>query len=592
MAYLEGNGGSGIFVGADSSTFNSATVRIKGLGQTAENYDGFGVYYQSGSNSASGWTFVRLWNSNSGTTETSPLTINGLTPGVRTYFVAAANFRGTWYYGGESWVTHPAAPTPGTPSLSIGTIKGKRINVSVTTGAETTSVRFDHYTTMPWGDRYKTVSIGSYQTYTYTFDVPSFSTAYRVDCQATSQYGTTSGWSNTLSFNSGPPNPELLTLRLNMVSGRDAFYNLTANEYTKEIEVDYSWVSGSLDEVVTPGQSFYVFTAPNYGEEYKIDFRARDYSQLLFGDWTGWQTFRTQPADVTSIRESARTKNSIEVSWGPAAGATSYRVIAKHNVTGAQAFSTTTSNTVLNCTGLAMETFYKISVQAISKFGDYSENVKEIVIATREGTPPEVYSELPKGNTQNVTLIARAIDRSSGVNRLEAYVSGRNIADGWARITKYPTNIMETENISFVFQNDGSGLKFVVGSTYYFKVMAYDNDGNSSVTGVMSLVITNARPENFSWNVNWTSGAAFNLKASQWNKFTQSINDFRVYKNLSAIQFTEATTGAGFTAAMYNEARNAIAAMNSNVPPAVTSKTSQISPTTLNSISNSLNAIT
>lgn len=593
MAYLEGQGGSGIYVGADSSTYNSATVRVKGVGQTVENYDGFGVYYQAGSNSASGWTYVSLWNSSSGVYETSPLTITGLPANTRIYFVARANFRGTWYYGGETYLTTPSAPAPSTPTLSISSIDGKVIKVNVSTGSNTSSVYFDHYDTMPWGSRYQTVNIGSNTTYTYTFTVPNYQTAYRLDCQAKSPEGNTSSWSQVLNFTSGQMMPQITSVSITNVSGKKAFFLIGANEMAEFVDVDYNWISGYPDETfsLNPNSTKFIdVIAPEYGKQYGVDFQAKTGEGIKATSWTGFYYFWTKPEPVSNFRDTARGKNDITMSWNSAQGAVAYRVKAIDNVTGVEKFYTRTTSLSTVANGLESGKFYKMQIWSENANGDL-EGAVEKLVATRESVPPEIYMEVPTGNTSSITVTARGIDRLSGINYIRAYVSGKNIASGWAYITKYPQNIMETENLSFVFLNDGSGLKFELNQTYYFKAEAVDNDGNTASTGNFAFVPKNARPANFSWNVSWTSGSAFTLKASQWNKLTQSINDFRVYKGMATIWFETVTTGQTFTAQHYNDARNAIASMNSNGIPSTVSKGETVTAWHLNQLANVLNAI-
>ncbi|UGO50794.1 leukemia inhibitory factor receptor [Bacillus phage vB_BanS_Sophrita] len=592
MGYLEGNSGSSIYVGADSSTYNSATVRIKGLGATANSYDGFGVYYQAGSNSASGWNYVTLYNSNTNY-ETSTVTITGLPPNTRIYFVARANFRGTWYYGGETYLTTPSAPTPSTPTLSVSSIDGKVIKINVSTGSNTSSVYFDHYDTMPWGSRYQTVSIGSNTTYTYTFNVPNYQTAYRLDCQARSPEGNTSSWSTQLHFTSGQMMPQITSVSVTNVSGKKAFFLVGGNEMAEFADVDYNWVSGYPDATfsLTPnGTKFIDVIAPEYGKQYGVDFQAKTGEGIKASSWTGFYYFWTKPENIGNFWADGRTKTDITMKWDGAQGAVAYRIKAVDANTGVQKFYTRTTNLYATCTGLESGKFYNMQIQSENQNGDLSD-VKTVQVATRESIPPEIYMEVPTGNTSSITVTARGIDRLSGINYIRAYVSGKNIADGWAYITKYPQNIMETENLSFLFLNDGSGLKFEMNQTYYFKAEAVDNDGNTASTGNFTFVPKNARPANFSWNVTWTSGSTFNLKASQWNKLTQSINDFRVYKGMATIWFETVTTGQTFTAQHYNDARNAIASMNSNGIPSTVSKGNTVTAWHLNQLANVLNAI-
>lgn len=66
------------------------------------------------------------------------------------------------------------------------------------------------------------------------------------------------------------------------------------------------------------------------------------------------------------------------------------------------------------------------------------------------------------------------------------------------------------------------------------------------------------RPSKFYWTCTKTSGATFNLTAAEWNGLTANINAVREYCGYSPYSFTTAYRGYNFTAAMYNQAVNAI----------------------------------
>lgn len=64
---------------------------------------------------------------------------------------------------------------------------------------------------------------------------------------------------------------------------------------------------------------------------------------------------------------------------------------------------------------------------------------------------------------------------------------------------------------------------------------------------------------NFSWSTNVSSGALFNLKASDWNEFTSQLSTKCNYYSLAGTYtFDTANKGANFTAKMFNQAVEAI----------------------------------
>lgn len=66
------------------------------------------------------------------------------------------------------------------------------------------------------------------------------------------------------------------------------------------------------------------------------------------------------------------------------------------------------------------------------------------------------------------------------------------------------------------------------------------------------------RPGYFYWDTAKTSGAKFNLTASEWNRLISNINSVRSYLGYSSASFSKAVAGNKFTATMFNQARSAI----------------------------------
>jgi hypothetical protein len=112
------------------------------------------------------------------------------------------------------------------------------------------------------------------------------------------------------------------------------------------------------------------------------------------------------------------------------------------------------------------------------------------------------------------------------------------------------------------------------GTSYNFRAYALVTSGKWYAAGSSVYVTTDMpRPSNWSWWYSKVSGGSFNLTASEWNSFTDRINQFRAYKNIGNYGFTSAFTGNQIYAYMYNQAIYAIDSMN---PP--TSTPSTVSP--------------
>lgn len=122
-----------------------------------------------------------------------------------------------------------------------------------------------------------------------------------------------------------------------------------------------------------------------------------------------------------------------------------------------------------------------------------------------------------------------------------------------------PSSYIASDDDSSNGNNFAISYNVTAGTIYYIWVRQY----SGSSTGTIDLYIEPpeaavTRPSNFSWTYTKTSGGSFNLTAAEWNALTARINAFREYKGLSSYSFTYAYKGNDFTAAMYNQAVNAI----------------------------------
>ncbi len=103
---------------------------------------------------------------------------------------------------------------------------------------------------------------------------------------------------------------------------------------------------------------------------------------------------------------------------------------------------------------------------------------------------------------------------------------------------------------------------------------------------------TKPRPNNWFWQSVVQSGATISLSAGEWNAFCSRINAFREYAGLSAYYFTTVYRGLPISASIVNQARDAIAAVNSarGVPARVYSGDT-ISAAFFQSLQSALNSI-
>lgn len=132
-------------------------------------------------------------------------------------------------------------------------------------------------------------------------------------------------------------------------------------------------------------------------------------------------------------------------------------------------------------------------------------------------------------------------------------------SSGWDSDYGEPSNYLKANDDSGSGSNFSFTYDVTANTTYYVWVKSYAGEDS----GYVDLYIeppeaAAVRPSNFSWTYAKTKGGSFNLTATEWNNLTARINAFRAYKGLSNYSFTYAYKGDDFTAAMYNQAVNAI----------------------------------
>ncbi len=134
---------------------------------------------------------------------------------------------------------------------------------------------------------------------------------------------------------------------------------------------------------------------------------------------------------------------------------------------------------------------------------------------------------------------------------------------GWLGTTSQwdrgePTSYIASDDDSGSGSNFSMSFDVEAGRLYYVWFRGYDAGYTGSITLKITPPAEKVRPSNFSWTYIKTQGGSFNLTATEWNNLTARINAFREYRGLSNYSFTRAYSGNDFTAAMYNQAVNAI----------------------------------
>ncbi|MBE2918580.1 fibronectin type III domain-containing protein [Anoxybacillus flavithermus] len=273
-------------------------------------------------------------------------------------------------------------------------------------------------------------------------------------------------------------------------------------------------------------------------------------------------TQSAQPPSAPSINAIPISKSKIDLYWNSVSGATGYHVYL-NNV-----YQATITGTSYSFTGLSEYTSYSLGVQAYN--GNGSSPITVVNSRTLDETPPSVSITGISKTNNSITMSFSGSDAHSGISGFYIYLDNSHVT------TIYGTSGAYTY----------TGLQ--QGRLYKVSIKAFDNSGNVSAEDYRNIQTS----ANFEWDTPKTSGGNFNITATEWNRFLNAINSARVGKGLTAYNFTYASKGGDFYAYMFNQAVQAISAMNPSIsPPSTRSSGDEIYASYFNRLRDSLNSI-
>lgn len=230
--------------------------------------------------------------------------------------------------------------------------------------------------------------------------------------------------------------------------------------------------------------------------------------------------------------------------------------------------------------GLTAGTEYVISANGYNAGGYAGEKLANAM--TNPATP-----SISKGTTTEKNTIAINVSPNGGFDSIEVEM--------WT--------IDATSRLAIRTQGWNGGGSFSVqfgglvpNASYLFRARAtktssYYSPSPSAWGAWLTIKNDMARPLDWSWYSTKVSGGEFNMLATEWNAFTDRINEFRMYKSLTSSTFTTAVRGQSFYFYQFNEARAAINSMRATGLSTVTTG-DVIYASHLNTLMNTLNAIT
>lgn len=280
----------------------------------------------------------------------------------------------------------------------------------------------------------------------------------------------------------------------------------------------------------------------------------------------GSVTFTTasppQPPSGTPTVNATAVSRGANMSWSSVSGATSYEIYADG---GTGAFWKHTTSSLSYTVSLDKEyTNYTLYVTPKNSAG--SGSTGSTSVRTLDETAPTL-------STFASTEITKTTVKVKATGYDNAPASGN--ASGINGFYLYQNDVLKAT----VYHSNGEAFHTFTGltqnTTYTFKGVAFDVALKTSTSKSITVTTTN-RPDNWVWVNAKTSGANFNLTASEWNSFTAKINEFRTYKTLAAYSFTTVSSGTNFQAYMFNQAITAINAMTPPTAPPTSKSTGDV----------------
>ncbi|WP_341323357.1 hypothetical protein NSQ62_07755 [Solibacillus sp. FSL H8-0523] len=423
--------------------------------------------------------------------------------------------------------------------------------------------------------RYVSVQSGytGYDSPNYTFTGLSAGTAYYIEgeAQTNSWYSATPKWANTDSAPIVYP------------PSTPSMYTPTPNSQTA-ITFSWSGVSGATYYELYMGypyyetryiyQTYYQWLNLSPGTQYGAQVRAYDSSKGMYSDWSSMAYAYTNsppppPPTPQMYTPTVNSQSAITFSWSGSSGATYYDLYM-----GAPLYETRyIYQTYYQWLNLLHSTRYGAQVRAYSSNSGLYSSWSSMVYATTNSPP---VTAAPTG----FTLRASA--------STEVVASWNSVSGA----TNYEVAIYTPISVSYTTTSTSRAIGNLSPNTYYAGyVRAYSAAGGwSAWSGASAVTTPKSRPTDFNWTYAKNSGGNFNLTATEWNNLCVKINAFREYKGLGSYTFTTAITGQPFTYNHYNQARNAINSMNTNIPP-YRNQNDTIYASEINQLRTSLNSI-
>ena len=199
-----------------------------------------------------------------------------------------------------------------------------------------------------------------------------------------------------------------VNLKWSKVNGADVYQVYVYNESAAK------W-----NKLVSTAKTFYEVENLASAKVYKFRVRAYDKkaSGTVFSDYVTI-TVATEPDEVENVKVSAKTNNSVTLSWKAVKGATGYQVYIYSASKGKYVRKTAVTGTSAKITSRKAGTEYKFKVRAYFKadgksyYGEFSDVIKVKTPGTPVVTAPVVNEVIDKAKAETAALAHAGLQKS------------------------------------------------------------------------------------------------------------------------------------------------------------------------------------
>jgi hypothetical protein len=303
------------------------------------------------------------------------------------------------------------------------------------------------------------------------------------------------------------------------------------NEYGFEIERSVTSQSG-FSRIYTTYFDVTSFTDNNLSPETTYYYRIRSYNNIGNSNYSEEISITTPvipPPNAPSSLSSTNIKGrSVSLTWNDNSNDEAYFELERSNMPDSNYSRVATINsnqTIYTDTGLSPVTAYFYRIRACSEHG-CSNYSNELAITTTELQPPACPTNLTATNITKNSVLLHWTDNSNNEEGFRIYRS-LTPATGYTQVAVLAPNSSQYTN-----------SQLNPATTYYYRILAYNEDGNSDYSNELSITTLALQPPL----------APSNLKATIVNKNSINIewtdnstieDGFYVYRSL--------TSGTGYT---------------------------------------------